>query len=61
MDETQAKRIVSLCHMAFDVEMTPDVVVADANVGLLTKRVLGARSLTEPKGVYGGGPGAKVS
>lgn len=61
MDEVQARRIVSLCQMAFGVEMTPDVVVADANVGLLTKRILGARSLTEPKAVYGGGPGAKMS
>lgn len=61
MDEVQARRIVSLCQMTFGVEMTPDVVVADANVGLLTKRILGARSLTEPKAVYGGGPGAKVS
>lgn len=61
MSETQAKRIVALIEMAFDVEISPDVVLADANVGLLTKRVLGARSLTAPKGVYGGGAGAKVS
>ena len=45
MDEIQAKRIVSLCEMAFGVEMTVDVVVADANVGLLASRVVGARRL----------------
>jgi len=61
MSETQAKRIVALIEMAFDVEISPDVVLADANVGLLAKRVVGARSLTAPKGVYGGGAGAKVS
>ena len=61
MNETQARRIVSLVELTFDVEITPDVVIADANVGLLARRVVGARSLTEPKGVYGGGAGAKVS
>jgi phosphatidylethanolamine N-methyltransferase len=61
MNETQAKRIVSLCEMTFGVEISPDVVIADANVGLLANRVVGARSLIAPKGVYGGGAGAKVS
>ena len=45
MDEKQAKRIVSMCQAAFDVELTVDVVVADANVSALAKRVLGAMSL----------------
>lgn len=46
MDEKQAKRIVALCEMAFDVELSIDVVVADANVSLLSRRIVGARSLT---------------
>ena len=45
MDEKQAKRIVSLCEAAFGVEITVDVVVADANVGALARRIVGARSL----------------
>lgn len=47
MTETQARRIVSLCEMAFDVEMTMDVVVAEANVGALARRVVAARSLAQ--------------
>ena len=50
MDEKQARRIVALCEAAFDVEMTVDVVVADANVSALAKRVMGARSLVRPAG-----------
>ncbi|EIW72203.1 hypothetical protein TREMEDRAFT_66761 [Tremella mesenterica DSM 1558] len=45
MDEKQAKRIVSLCELAFGVELSVDVVVADANVGALARRVVGAKSL----------------
>jgi len=53
MDETQAKRIVVLCTMAFGVEISPDAVLADANVGLLARRVVGQRSLVSPaQGTY---------
>ncbi len=47
MSEIQAKRIVSLSEMAFEVELSADVVIADANVGALARRVMGARSLKE--------------
>ncbi|OWT38448.1 phosphatidylethanolamine N-methyltransferase [Cryptococcus neoformans Bt1] len=45
MTETQAKRIAHLAEMAFGVELSPDVVVAEANVGSLARRIVGARSL----------------
>lgn len=45
MDEKQAKRIASLANLSFDVDLSTDVVIADANVGALARRVLGARSL----------------
>lgn len=47
MDEEQAKRITKLVEWAFDVELNPDVVIADANVGALARRVLGARNLID--------------
>ncbi|WVN90038.1 uncharacterized protein L203_105271 [Cryptococcus depauperatus CBS 7841] len=47
MTETQAKRIASLAEMAFGVEVAPDVVVAEANVGSLARRIVGARSLVK--------------
>lgn len=46
MTETQAKRISALCELTFGVQLSTDVVVADANVAALARRVLGARSLT---------------
>lgn len=62
MTETQAKRISALCELTFDVQLSTDVVVADANVAALARRILGARSLTrrgegngENGGVGGGG------
>lgn len=45
MDEQQARRIVSLCQQIFGVDLSVDVVVADANVGTLAQRIVGARSL----------------
>ncbi|WVQ75687.1 hypothetical protein IAR50_005316 [Cryptococcus sp. DSM 104548] len=45
MTETQAKRIASLAKYAFGVELDADVVVAEANVGALARRVVGAWSL----------------
>ncbi|KAL1410788.1 phosphatidylethanolamine N-methyltransferase [Vanrija albida] len=47
MDEEQSKRITKLIEWAFDVELNPDVVIADANVGALARRVLGARNLID--------------
>lgn len=54
MDENQAKRIVGLCKYAFGVELSADVVVADANVGALAQRIVGAKSLTGAGGDGGG-------
>jgi phosphatidylethanolamine N-methyltransferase len=45
MEEKQAKRIVSMIEQSFGIELSTDVVIADANVATLTRRVLGARSL----------------
>lgn len=45
MSEKQAKRIVNLIQAAFEVDVSMDVVVAEANVGALARRILGARSL----------------
>ncbi|OCF30914.1 phosphatidylethanolamine N-methyltransferase [Kwoniella heveanensis BCC8398] len=53
MTETQAKRISDLSEMAFGVEVSKDVVVAEANVTLLARRVAGARGL---KAGVGGAP-----
>ncbi|WWC64861.1 uncharacterized protein I303_107475 [Kwoniella dejecticola CBS 10117] len=46
MTPVQAQRISDLCQLAFGVEVSKDVVVADANVGALARRVAGARGLT---------------
>ncbi|WVF67351.1 hypothetical protein IAT40_002106 [Kwoniella sp. CBS 6097] len=53
MTETQAKRISDLSEMAFGVEVSKDVVVAEANLTLLARRVAGARGL---KTGVGGAP-----
>jgi len=45
MSEKQAKRIVNLIKAAFEVDISMAVVVAEANVGALARRILGARSL----------------
>jgi phosphatidylethanolamine N-methyltransferase len=45
MEEKQAKRITAMIQQSFGVEVSTDVVIADANVATLTRRVLGARSL----------------
>ena len=54
MSETQAKRIGSMAELAFGVQLSPDVVIADANVGALARRVMGARSLIGGIGRSGG-------
>ncbi|KAH9931615.1 phosphatidylethanolamine N-methyltransferase [Epithele typhae] len=43
--ERQAKRISLAIEQAFDVELTPDVVLADANISALANRVLVAKEL----------------
>ena len=45
MSEKQAKRISSLVKLTFGVDISVDVVIADANVGALARRITGARSL----------------
>jgi len=47
MDETQAKHISQMAQWAFGVDINPDVVVADANVTALARRILGARNLED--------------
>jgi hypothetical protein len=54
MNEHQAKRIASLCQHAFDVDLSTDVIISDANVSLLAKRIVGSRSLITG---YSGGSG----
>ncbi|KAK6909186.1 hypothetical protein I203_103203 [Kwoniella mangroviensis CBS 8507] len=46
MTPVQAQRISDLAQLAFGVEVSKDVVVAEANVGGLARRVAGARGLT---------------
>ncbi|WVW86442.1 hypothetical protein I302_108490 [Kwoniella bestiolae CBS 10118] len=55
MTPLQAQRISDLAQLAFGVEVSKDVVVAEANVGALARRVAGARGLTA--GLGGGGAG----
>lgn len=47
MDEAQAKHIARMCEWAFGIELSTDVVLADANVTALAKRVLGASNLID--------------
>lgn len=43
--EDQAVRISTAIQQAFEVELTPEVIIADANLSALTNRVLVAREL----------------
>ena len=43
--EDQAVRISKSIQQAFDVELTPELVIAEANLSALTNRVLVAREL----------------
>lgn len=52
MHEHQVKHIQQMLEWTYGVELSPDVVIADANVGALAKRILGARNLLD-----GGTPG----
>lgn len=55
MDEGQAKRIACLSEQTFGVDLSTDVVIADANVATLARRILGARSLSIGRMSHGGG------
>lgn len=45
--EKQAKRIAICIKEAFDVEYAPEIIVADANVASLTRRILVSKDLLE--------------
>lgn len=45
MEEHQAKHISRMAQWAFGIDLNPDVVVADANVTALARRILGERNL----------------
>lgn len=47
MDEAQVKHIQQMLEWTYGVELSQDVVIADANVGALAKRILGARNLLD--------------
>ena len=44
--ERQAKRICAAIEQAFDVEYTPEVIVADANLTRLAHRILASKKLS---------------
>ena len=43
--ERQARRIALAVEQAFGVELTPEVIIADANLSALTNRILVAKEL----------------
>lgn len=43
--ENQAERISKAIQQAFDVELTPEVIIADANLSALANRILVSRDL----------------
>jgi phosphatidylethanolamine N-methyltransferase len=43
--EAQAVRISKSIEQAFDVDLTPEVIIAEANLGVLTNRILVAHEL----------------
>ncbi|KAJ9097943.1 hypothetical protein QFC20_006071 [Naganishia adeliensis] len=45
MDEDQAKRIAAMLEMAFDIELATAVILANTNVSVIARRIIGARSL----------------
>jgi phosphatidylethanolamine N-methyltransferase len=46
--ERQAKRIAVCIEQVFDVEYTPAVIMADANVSALAKRILASKEILSP-------------
>jgi phosphatidylethanolamine N-methyltransferase len=45
MDEDQAKRIAAMLETAFDIELATAVILANTNVSVIARRIIGARSL----------------
>ena len=46
--ERQAKRIAYAIRTVLDIEFAPEVIVADANISTLTKRILASKELLGP-------------
>ena len=46
--ERQAQRIAHAIRAVLDVEFAPEVIVADANISTLTRRILASKQLLEP-------------
>lgn len=46
--ELQAKRIAYAIRTVLDIEFSPEVIVADANISTLTKRILASKQLLGP-------------
>ena len=46
--ERQAQRIAHAIWAVLDVEFAPEVIVADANISTLTRRILASKQLLEP-------------
>lgn len=46
--ERQAKRIAYAIRTVLDIEFSPEVIVADANISTLTKRILASKQLLGP-------------
>lgn len=46
--ERQAKRIAYAIRTVLDIEFAPEVIVADANITTLTKRILASKELLGP-------------
>ena len=46
--ERQAQRIAHAIRAVLDVEFAPEVIVADANISTLTRRILVSKQLLEP-------------
>ena len=46
--ERQAQRIAHAIRAVLDVEFAPEVIVANANISTLTRRILASKQLLEP-------------
>ena len=46
--ERQAQRIAHAIRAVLDVEFPPEVIVSDANISTLTRRILASKQLLEP-------------
>ncbi|WRT69964.1 uncharacterized protein IL334_006955 [Kwoniella shivajii] len=61
MTPNQAQRISDLSQLAFGIEISKDVVVAEANVGALARRIAGQRGLIASSGSGGAGAAAAAA